>query len=126
MKNIANPTAGKILVHDKGLGGVTEEQVEKRARELAIIDNREGPSAVDRVRARAELTGKTLPPTSGEELSSNDSLSRDPSDPPAQRGRQVPNFEGLDEEKATERLVSEGVEEAQHEQMLAARQKRSS
>jgi hypothetical protein len=31
--------------------------------------------------------------------------------------------EGLDEEKAVERLALEGVEEAQHEQMLAARRR---
>jgi hypothetical protein len=126
MKNIANPTAGKILVHDKGLGGPSEEQVEKRARELALIENRAVPSKVDRARALAELRGTTLPATSAEDLSNNDSLSRDPSDPPANRGHQVPNREGFDEQKAIERLVTEGVEEAQHDQMVAARHKKSS
>jgi hypothetical protein len=38
-------------------------------------------------------------------------------------GRQVLNREPDDESSATERLASEGVEEAQHDQMLAARER---
>jgi hypothetical protein len=71
------------------------------------------------------VSGSTLPVAGPDDVSSMDSLSRDPSDPLSQRGRQVPNYEGPDEEKAAERLVAEGVEEAQHDQMFAARRKRS-
>jgi hypothetical protein len=49
------------------------------------------------------------------------SMSRDPSDPIADRGRQVPEYGGDDEKTALEHLALEGVEEAQHEQMLEAR-----
>ncbi|MEO6569565.1 MAG: hypothetical protein ABIO94_12440 [Opitutaceae bacterium] len=125
MKNINDPTSGKILIHENGLGEMTEREIAERALELAVIDGRAAATKEDLDRARAELRGKTLPPTSNSDASSMDSLSRDPSDPPANRGRQMPNYEGPDEEVAIERLVTEGVEEAQHDQMLAARRKSS-
>ncbi|MEO7415313.1 MAG: hypothetical protein ABIZ81_18365 [Opitutaceae bacterium] len=125
MKNINDPTSGKILIHENGLGEMTEGEVTERALELALIDGRSAATKEDRDRALAELRGKTLPPTSDSESSSMDSLSRDPSDPPANHGRQKPNYEGADEKAALERLVAEGVEEAQHDQMLAARRKPS-
>jgi hypothetical protein len=49
------------------------------------------------------------------------SMSRDPSDPLSDRGRQAPEYGGDDEKTALENLALEGVEEAQHEQMLEAR-----
>jgi hypothetical protein len=63
----------------------------------------------------------------GEDAVMSDSLSRDPSEPAVSRGEQVPNVEEPDddEQAAPERLVSEGVEEAGHDQMLAARRKRN-
>jgi hypothetical protein len=56
-----------------------------------------------------------------------DSLSRDPSDPPANRGKQIPDQEEPDDDETaqSERLVEEGVDEAEHDQMLAARRKRN-
>lgn len=125
MKNINEPAGGKILIHENGLGEMTEREISDRALELAVIDGRAAATRGDYDRAQFELRGGALPPTGGDELSSMDSLSRDPSDPPANHGRQTPNFEGTDEQVAVERLVSEGVEEAQHDQMLAARRKSS-
>jgi hypothetical protein len=49
------------------------------------------------------------------------SMSRDPSDPAVDRGRQAPEHTADDEETALQRLTLEGVEEAQHEQMVEAR-----
>jgi hypothetical protein len=125
MKNISDPTSGKILIHQTGRGEMTEAEIAERAAELAMIEGRAAATKEDYDRARAELRGKMIPPTSDTEASSMDSLSRDPSDPPANHGRQTPNLEGSDEEVAVERLVAEGVEEAQHEQMLAARRRSS-
>ena len=121
MKNINDPTSGKILIHENGLGEMTENEIADRALELALIDGRAAATKEDFERARAELRGATLPSASGDDDSSTDSLSRDPSDPPSNHGHQIPNREGHDEEVAVERLVAEGVEEAQHDQMLAAR-----
>jgi hypothetical protein len=125
MKNITNPRTGKILLHAEGLGEATDDTIAQRARELAIIAGREEATREDLSEARADLSGKRLPATGADDLSSTDSLSRDPSDPPAEHGRQTPNYDGVDEEKAMERLVVEGVEEAQHDQMFAARRKKS-
>ena len=41
--------------------------------------------------------------------------------PLADRGRQVPEYGGEDEKTALERLALEGVEEAQHDQMVQSR-----
>lgn len=122
MKNINQPTRGKILLHGQGAGGITGGDLERRAREIAFI-NGHSPEAVndaDRDEARHELEGDTLP-TTGEDIEVSTGLNRDPSDPPSDRGHQIPNLEGADEQKAVERLAVEGVEEAQHDQMLAAR-----
>ena len=123
MKNINQPTRGKILIHGKGSGGITGGDLERRAREIAFI-NGHSPEAVneaDRDEARDELNGESLPPTTGDDIEVSTGLNRDPSDPPSDRGHQIPNLEGPDEQKAVERLAAEGVEEAQHDQMLAAR-----
>lgn len=105
------------------MGEITDTEIGERARELASIEGRDSATKEDFERAEAELRGTTLPGNS--EDSSTDSLSRDPSDPPANHGHQTPNYEGQDEKVALERLVMEGVEEAQHDQMLAARRKSS-
>lgn len=121
--NINSPNNGKILLHGRGAGDITGDDVERRAREIAIIDGR-GTHAVtdaDRSRARAELGGKSLPDTTGDDVEGTAGLIRDPSEPPSVTGHQTTNWEGPDSQKAVERLVAEGSEEAQHEQMLAAR-----
>jgi hypothetical protein len=122
---ITRPTQGKILLHGAGTGGITDADIERRARELAAIDGRTGaePTKRDLARARRELAGTNLPATTGDDAESEISFSRDPSEPPTDRGHQVPDDEGVDEQKAVERLTEEGVEEAQHEQMLAARRR---
>src|SRR4051812_10963094 len=82
MKNINDPTSGKILVHDNGLGEMTDSEIANRASELAEIDGRSEPNKEDYARARGELRGETLPVVDDSDDSSTDSLSRDPSDPP--------------------------------------------
>jgi hypothetical protein len=123
-KDSSHAPTGKILIHDQGVGPTDESDIERRAHELALIDGRSAATEEDWERAEKELAGDGLPPIGDEGESTMDSLSRDPSDPPVHRGRQVPDYDGSEEEKTTERLVAEGVEEAQHDQMLAARRRR--
>jgi hypothetical protein len=121
--NINSPTTGKILIHGKGAGGTTGDDVETRARELAMIKGR-SPESVndsDRAEARAEMDGRAVPDTTGDDVEGVAGMIRDPSEPPSVTGHQTTNWEGADEQKAVERLVNEGVEEAQHDQMLASR-----
>ena len=64
------------------------------------------------------MNGEDIPPGSDEDAEAVSSLSRDPSEPASNLGRQVPDREGEDEQQATERLVAEGVNEAEHDQMV--------
>ena len=121
MTNKSQHKSSRIEVGGKGLGGATPEDIERRARELALIDNRVAASDEDRERARAEFLARDLPATVNEDAESMQSMSRDPSDPMVDRGRQAPTYGGDDEKAALERLALEGVEEAQHEQMVESR-----
>jgi hypothetical protein len=123
--NINEPTNGRILIHGRGAGGVGSADIERRARELADIDGRSGAeiTRADLARAEAELMGTALPPTAVDDDETDAAISRDPSEPISINGHEIPLREGPDEEKAVERLALEGIEEAQHEQMLAARRR---
>jgi hypothetical protein len=111
----------KMEVHGKGVGVPADADIERRAREIALIDNRIEISADDRARARAEYQDRDLPDTLNDDAESMQSLSRDPSDPMTDRGHQVPEYGADDEKAALERLALEGVEEAQHDQMVQSR-----
>jgi hypothetical protein len=122
---INDPTSGRILVHGQGAGGISSADIERRARELADIDGRSGADITDNdlARARAELLGKSLPESVVEDEAGHIGLTRDPSEPPSDSGHEATLREGPDEEKAVERLALEGVDEAQHDQMIAARRR---
>lgn len=107
----------------------SRQQLEERAAELAEIrgvsDGRFNDE--DLRQARRELEGRTLAtPEGGDDESSENSLSRDPSDIPAQSGHRVPDQLPDDEESAAARLALEGVDAAERENMLAARRRHTS
>ena len=89
--------------------------------ELALIDNRSEATEEDRARALAEFQDRDLPDTVNQDADSMQSLSRDPSDPMVDRGHQVPEYGGQDEDTDLQKMALEGVEEAQHEQMVESR-----
>ena len=105
----------------EGIGGFTKADIERRARELAEIDNRLAVTDADRERARAEFLDRDLPAAVNEDAETTRSMSRDPSDPATDRGQQAPEYVEADEDTSLQRLALEGVEEAQHDQMTAAR-----
>ena len=114
------------MVHGKGAGDLTDGDVEVRAREIAIIRGRSADEVTeeDRAEAWAELDGQLLPGTSTSDQEARGVLSRDPSEPLGDTGHQVVTAGASDdEEDALERLATEGVEEAQHDQMLASRER---
>lgn len=121
MPKNSHDNAQKVAVRGKGVSGFSNEDIERRARELALIDNRTEATDPDRARARQEFHDRELPDAVNEDAESMQSMSRDPSDPMTDRGRQAPEYGGDDEKAALEHLALEGVEEAQHDQMLAAR-----
>ena len=98
-----------------------ETAIARRAREIAPIAQGPEVSAPDREEALADFRTRDLPDAINEDADSMQSMSRDPSDPMTNRGRQVPDYAGEDEKTALEHLALEGVEEAQDEQMVAAR-----
>jgi hypothetical protein len=121
MATNSKDTLQKLEVRGEGVGGFSQADLERRARELALIDNRTDATEEDRAAALAEFRDRHLPDAVNEDAESMQSMSRDPSDPMVDRGRQVPEYGGDDEKAALEHLALEGVEEAQHEQMLEAR-----
>ena len=121
MATHSRDTLQKLEIHGKGVRVFSQGDVERRAVELALIDDRAEAAEADRTAARAELRNRHLPDAVNEDAESMQSMSRDPSDPLVDRGHQVPEYGGEDEKTVLERLALEGVEEAQHEQMLEAR-----
>ncbi len=111
----------KIELKGRGTGGFTKADLERRAKEIAEINNRLEPTEQDRQQARSEFLDRDLPPALNEDADTSGSLSRDPSDPATDRGHQTPEYTEDDEETSLQRLALEGVEEAQHDQMAAAR-----
>lgn len=113
----------KITVHGAGLGAPTPEQVEQRAREIALIDERDPNDFTDADwdQARRELLGDTQHPPL-EESEEAARMQEEWEITPDDRGHRV-NRTGTDrdEESVGEHLVSDGVEEAVHDQMLEAR-----
>jgi hypothetical protein len=113
---------GKIDLHGNGLGVPSPETVEKRAREIAMIDERDPDefTEADWRQAKNELLGVTgahapeVDDDVDEELSERDDI-------PGASGHRMPKNGFEDEEAVGEELVSDGIEEAAHDQMLEAR-----
>lgn len=126
MSHTSLENTARILRHGKRADEITEEAIEVRARELVLIDGR-SPREIgdaDRARALAELRGETLPETSLDNGESVAGLSRDPAEPLSIPGERTPDHNVPEDQEVQERLVLEGVEEAQHDQMLAASRRR--
>lgn len=125
MKKHPSPASGKLFVHNDGAGLPGRADLKVRAEEIALIEGHAEPTVTDYEQARRELDGSALPPTSEVENRRERTVPRDPSEPPGVEGEEKPSEEAPDEQLAAERLVLEGVEEAQHEQMLADRRRKS-
>jgi hypothetical protein len=121
-----NPLSKGILTENFiGIGTVTQEMVLKRARELALIDGH-SPHHVSKAefeQAKRELTGGSdIDPKEATLESAPESERWDPM--PGSTGRKAPESSDEDEDSegrsAAVRLVEEGVNEAEHDQMLQA------
>jgi hypothetical protein len=108
----AQPMA-KILRGTEGVGTVTLQMVEARAREIARSDGRAQPNDLDRTRAREELTG---PASHSEKPPTRDEPGRDWEMPLVSSGEKAPTVRPEDEENIPEQLIQEGIEEADHDQ----------
>jgi hypothetical protein len=107
---------GKISDHFRGVGTVSREMVSQRAKELARINGRERFNENDWEEAKRELIGtENYTETSDEEKVA--ALTRWDEEP-GTSGHHVPNMEPFDEQMVAEHLVEEGVNEAEHDQMV--------
>lgn len=116
---------GALIENSTGIGTVTPEMVRDRAVQLAAINGRptQDPSQTDWDQAKRELTGETDADPNDEILESAPESERwDPV--PGSTGHQAreSSSEDTDDDGRSDsaRLVEEGVEEAEHDQMLQA------
>jgi hypothetical protein len=114
------PTPAKIIHHSEGLGAPDAQTVRRRAAELAFIDGRERFNDEDWREAKRELHGgHEMNDTNGEMnmaamISEHDMVA-------SSVGHHVENMGPEDQDNIVEELIAEGMDEAVHEQMLAAR-----
>lgn len=120
MSEHSHPIHGKISVHGDGVGVPSPESVERRAREIALIAERNPDEFTDGDwdQARRELLG-AHDPTAPEETEENAEVVEEWNVVASSTGHRAPRFE--DDENVGEQLVSDGIEEAAHDQMLQAR-----
>src|SRR6266403_4253577 len=115
---------GIIMENAAGIGTVTSEMVEARARELAVINGRPSakPSEADYEQAKRELTGEEE--TDSQEESREESLPESDGwdSVPGATGRQAAESLGEDEDaegrSESAQMFEEGIMEAEHDQML--------
>jgi hypothetical protein len=120
MNDQSHPSTGKIEVHGDGMGVASPDAVEKRAREIAMIAERDPDEFTDAdwAQARRELLG-TQATTAPEETEANAELVEEWNVVASSAGHRAPR--GEDDESLGEQLVSDGIEEAVHDQMVEAR-----
>ena len=118
--NSHHPKSAKIMQHAEGLGAPTASQVRRRALELALIAGRGEFNEEDWRQAKRELHGGHEQSNSNDEVemaamvSEHDMVRAD-------FGHHVENVGLEDADNVVEELIAEGMDEAVHEQMLAAR-----
>jgi len=111
---------GKISLHGDGLGAPSPDEVERRAREIALIAERDPDEFTDADwdQARRELLG-TQVFNAPEETDDNAEVVEEWNMVASSSGHRAPRVE--DEENLGEQLVADGIQEAAHDQMVEAR-----
>jgi hypothetical protein len=114
-----------LMIHSTGVGTVTRKMVRERAIELALINGRtaQDVSVTDWQQAKRELTGE--PDMDPKEMILESAPESERWDPlPGSTGHIIPvtAVEGEDDDGRSlgEKLIDQGVQEAEHDQMLQA------
>lgn len=107
-------------MHGNGLGAPSPDEVEKRAREIALIAERDPDEFTDADwdQARRELRGSAAV-SAPEETDENAEVVEEWNVVASSAGHRAPRIE--DDENLGEHLVEDGIEEAAHDQMVEAR-----
>jgi hypothetical protein len=113
---------GKIIVHSEGAGVPSPDAIRERARELAVIAGRATSDFTDGdwEQAKHELLRSGTPPADEDQMISTVTTW---DEAPGTTGHQVKNYGPQDEANIAEELVTEGVEEALHDEMVEARKR---
>ena len=98
---------------------MTPQMIEERAREIARGDGRAQSNDLDRARAREELTGAT---PDSEKPPTREEPGRDWGMPLVSSGEKAPTVRPEDEGNIPEKLIQEGIEEADHDQRSSSGQ----
>ena len=114
------PVSAKIIQHAEGLGTPTAETVRRRARELAIINGHGEFTEEDWREAKRELHGGHEQFTENGDAEMN-SMVAEHDMVVGSVGHHTENRRSEDPDHMGEELIAEGMDEAVHEQMLAAR-----
>ena len=114
----SHPSHGRISDHFKGMGTVTRDMVTERAREIALINGRPPNhyNQDDFMEAKRELTG-AMPEVEEEEEGTVAGLVTWDEAPDA-KGQPAKKGQPEDELSCATLLTEEGMEEAEHEQMV--------
>ncbi|MDQ3119648.1 MAG: hypothetical protein M3Q89_08810 [Verrucomicrobiota bacterium] len=121
MNEYSQPGFGKISVHGDGMGAPTPELVEKRAREIALIKERNPDDYTDADwdQAQRELSGaETITSADDTDIVAEHLSERD--EVLGETGYQAPRAGLEDDESLGAQLVTGGIEEATHDQMVEA------
>lgn len=114
---------GVLTMNFEEIGEVSEEMLQKRAAELALINGRPkgSVSQADRDQARRELTDESDIDPKEEFLESVPESERwDPVSGSTGHEKDGMPYEDDEDMSDAQRLVQEGVQEAEHDQMLQA------
>ena len=119
------PQEAVLIINSTGVGTVTRKMVRERATELALINGRsvQDVSVADWEQAKRELTGGLdIDPKEALLEAAPETERWDPL--PGSTGHIVPvtSIDGEDDDGRSmgEKLINEGVQEAEHDQMLQA------
>jgi len=123
MSEQSRPGGGKISLHGNGMGVPSPDEVERRAREIAMIDERDPDEFTDGdwSQARLELMGRLEHPAPPEETEQNAEVTEEWNMVAGSTGHRAPRSGADEDETLGEHLVTDGLEEAAHDQMLEAR-----
>lgn len=110
--NMHRPVSAKISLGDRGLGLPDGELLQRRAFEIARIQERDIPNFEDWEEARREVHGRRLDAN----LSDSEGLPAELAPGPVERVSGT--LEAEDALNVVEELIREGMEEAEHERML--------
>jgi hypothetical protein len=122
MNEYSQPRPGKITVHGNGLGAPSPDQVKQRAREIAMIDERDPDEFTegDWQQAHRELLGEQTI-AAPEENSRTAEVVEEWNVVAADTGHHALRAADGEDKNLGEQLVEDGLEEATHDQMLEAR-----